>query len=33
MDLLVETDARHERSGEAGGVARTIADEIEPAGA
>jgi hypothetical protein len=33
MDLLVETDPRHARPGEAGEAARMIADEIDPAGA
>ena len=33
MDLLVETDPRHEQSGAAGDAAETIADEIDPAGA
>lgn len=33
MDLLMETDPRHARSGEAVDAARTIADEIDPTGA
>ncbi len=33
MDLLRETDPRDERTGNAADAARTIAEEIEPAGA
>jgi hypothetical protein len=33
MDLLRETDPRNHRAGEATDAARTIADEIDPAGA
>src|SRR3954451_11788254 len=33
MDLLRETDPRDQRAGEATDAARTIADEIDPAGA
>jgi hypothetical protein len=33
MDLLTQADPRHEHSGEAGDAARTIAAELDPAGA
>ena len=33
MDLLTETDPREQRAGDVMDAARTIADEIDPAGA